>query len=263
MNQISVYSLNTQQIWHFVCDDWVMASRSGRAIKPKTLVSNNIHADSNYMFWYRMYFNLVQVGREYHLYLSVLSRQPYNEFTRVQRAASCITFTLLAMFTSAVWYQLTAAGVIDNPVETYPTVIGLCNVISCTAFVSLVATIFRNVEMSSPNTKKQAPVVHGVTLNENMAKIRSTYQSAGDVFYDIADGWTDDAGMPYASSKLSIDVDKAYDSKTQLMMKDEDISHCQSGDVATMLLQQRMGRLKSVADEQDDIDMKYVSFLPT
>ena len=83
------------------------------------------------------------------------------------------------------------------------------------------------------------------------------------MFYDIADGWTDDAGMPYASSKLSIDMDKAYDSKTQLMMKDEDISHCQSGDVATMLLQQRMGRLNSVAEEQDDADMKYVSFLPT
>ena len=119
--------------------------------------------------------------------------------------------------------------------------------------------------MLGPDREKElkVPVVHGVTLNENMAKIRSTYRSSGDVFYDIADGWADQAGMPYASSKLSVDVDAAYDSQTQLMMADEDISHCQSGDVATMLLQQRMGRLKSVAEEQDVSNMKYVSFLPT
>ena len=105
--------------------------------------------------------------------------------------------------------------------------------------------IFRKVEMSRPQENVNgAPVIHGVMLNERMAKIGSTLHSTDDVFYDIADGSADESSMQHASSKIALDLDGdgIYDSKTQLMAVSDD------GDVATMLLQQRAGRLKSQAD---------------
>ena len=118
--------------------------------------------------------------------------------------------------------------------------------------------IFRKVETPQPKADPDATPapVHGIILNERMAKIGTTYRSKPEVFYDIAGGMIEDTDMHYATSKLSFDVDtddSDYDSKTQLV-SGEDVQAAASGDLGKMLLKQRMARLSQAGHRGDTFD---------
>ena len=135
----------------------------------------------------------------------------------------------------------------------------MINVLICDVFLALITVIFRKVEMPQPKQDPDvmAAPVHGIILNERMAKIGTTYQSKPEVFYDIGGDLNDDIDMHYETSKLSLDVDtdtdSDYDSKTHLV-SGEELQAAPSGDLGRMLLKQRMARLSQAGHRGDTFD---------
>ncbi len=53
-----------------------------------------------------------------HLWFSIFSRQPSNQFTRVQRCTCCFFLLFVSMFINIMYYDLSNQAKINNSTET-------------------------------------------------------------------------------------------------------------------------------------------------
>ena len=98
LNQITVRDVQTNEFWHFVCNDWLTPARGIRSIRRSLVVDNSIK------FSYRFKLKASQTIRDQHLWLSIFLRPAHSFFTRVQRVACAMSFIMMSMVTNIVWH---------------------------------------------------------------------------------------------------------------------------------------------------------------
>ena len=103
LSEISVTDCQTGQHWLFTCYRWLALERDD-GNTTRALYSENVEGSE--MEFKRKFSMLQKNGfADEHLWWSVVSKQPRNSFTRVQRASCCCCFLFLYMVTSAMFYE--------------------------------------------------------------------------------------------------------------------------------------------------------------
>ena len=109
LNQITVRDIQTNQVWHFVCNDW-LTPRYGVEGIVKTL-NVNLNTGSNA---YHFSLKLTQHLRNSHQMVSVWRPPPQSIFTRVQRLSCMMSFVMLAMMADIMLYGEPPAEIEDS-----------------------------------------------------------------------------------------------------------------------------------------------------
>lgn len=103
LSEISVTDRQTGQHWLFTCYRWLALERDD-GNTTRALYSDSVEGSE--MEFKRKFSMLQKNGfADEHLWWSVVSKQPRNSFTRVQRASCCCCFLFLYMVTSAMFYE--------------------------------------------------------------------------------------------------------------------------------------------------------------
>ena len=103
VGEILVFDHQTGEQWLFNCHRWLALERDDGNIT-RILYANDNKEGQEFK---RSFCALRRNGfADDHLWLSVISKEPRNTFTRVQRASCCWCFLLLAMVTSAMFYGM-------------------------------------------------------------------------------------------------------------------------------------------------------------
>lgn len=103
LSEISVTDCQTGLHWLFTCYRWLALERDD-GNTTRALYSESVEGSE--MEFKRKFSMLQKNGfADEHLWWSVVSKQPRNSFTRVQRASCCCCFLFLYMVTSAMFYE--------------------------------------------------------------------------------------------------------------------------------------------------------------
>ena len=95
--------IQTGQQWLFTCYRWLALERDDGNT---TRVFYSDSVEGGEMEFKRKFIMLQKTGfADGHLWWSVVSKEPSNSFTRVQRASCCCCFLFLFMVTSAMFYE--------------------------------------------------------------------------------------------------------------------------------------------------------------
>ena len=101
LEEILVVDIQSGDQWIFNCHRWLALERDDGSTTRAFYTDDNKGSEE----FKRSFGALRKNGfADDHLWLSVISKQPRNTFTRVQRASCCWCFLLLSMITSAMFY---------------------------------------------------------------------------------------------------------------------------------------------------------------
>ena len=98
LNQITVRDVQTDERWHFVCNDWLTPERGIRNIRRTLFVHNKANLG------YRFELKATQIVRDQHLWLSIFCPPAHSLFTRVQRVACAMSFITVGMVSTIMFY---------------------------------------------------------------------------------------------------------------------------------------------------------------
>ena len=102
LNEILIIEHQTEKQWVFRCYCWLALERDDGNTTRVFYTDDNKKDDE----FKRTFSSLRKNGfSDDHLWLSVISKQPRNHFTRVQRASCCWCLLMLSMVTSAMFYE--------------------------------------------------------------------------------------------------------------------------------------------------------------
>ena len=102
LNEILIVDHQTEEQWAFSCYCWLALERDDGNTTRVFLTNDNKEDDK----LQRTFSSLRKNGfSDDHLWLSVITKQPRNYFTRVQRASCCFCLLMLSMVTSAMFYE--------------------------------------------------------------------------------------------------------------------------------------------------------------
>ena len=108
LSEISVVDSQTGQQWLFTCYRWLALEREDGNT---TRVFYSDSVEGSEVEFKRKFSILQKTGfADEHLWWSVVSKQPGDSFTRVQRASCCCCFLFLFMVTSAMFYETEIAN---------------------------------------------------------------------------------------------------------------------------------------------------------
>ena len=102
VKQISIREIDTDGVWHFVCECWLAVDEGDGVIdRIFPVTSNKELKEFRRLFLTKAYKDLT----DSHLWFSVVWRPPQSPFTRVQRVSCCLSLLLCTMMANALWYQ--------------------------------------------------------------------------------------------------------------------------------------------------------------
>ena len=99
MKQITVRDIQTNQMWTFVCDDWLSPELGIHSIT-KSLYVNEAKRSRFYDFR----LTSMQIMRREHPWVSIFSRPVYKIFNRSQRLSCVMSFSMIAMLINIMFY---------------------------------------------------------------------------------------------------------------------------------------------------------------
>ena len=99
LNQITVRDIQTNQVWHFVCNDWLSPLNGSKSVARTLNVHSNTGSNA-----YHFSLKSMQDMRSDHHFVSILSPPPQSMFTRVRRLSCVMSFIMLAMLTAIMLY---------------------------------------------------------------------------------------------------------------------------------------------------------------
>ncbi|XP_045843691.1 polycystic kidney disease protein 1-like 3 [Meles meles] len=118
VNQVTVSDLAAQKKWYFLCNCW-LAVDLGECERDRVFVP----VSKKELFSFRHLFSSIIVEKltQDHLWLSVVTRHPWNRFTRVQRLTCCVTSLLCNMVVNVMfWRRSSSMAERDEPVGPFP-----------------------------------------------------------------------------------------------------------------------------------------------
>ena len=102
VKQISIREIDTDRVWHFVCESWLAVDEGDGLIDRIFPVASNTELkEFRRLFLTKAYKDLT----DSHLWFSVVWRPPQSPFTRVQRVSCCLSLLLCTMMANALWYE--------------------------------------------------------------------------------------------------------------------------------------------------------------
>ena len=99
---ISIREIDTDGVWHFVCESWLAVDEGdGMIDRIFPVTSSKELKEFRRLFLTKAYKDLT----DSHLWFSVFWRPPQSPFTRVQRVSCCLSLLLCTMMANALWYK--------------------------------------------------------------------------------------------------------------------------------------------------------------
>ena len=188
VKQISVREVESELVWHFLCERWLAVDESdGMIDRVFPVTSDKELMESKHLFLTKAYTDLT----DSHLWFSVLWRPPQSPFTRVQRVSCCLSLLLCSMMANAMWYdadrgRYTAVDLGPFQFSWEQISIGICSSLVVFPVNLLLVQIFRHckpVPASSGsccgntkrNSKERAPSIDTTfSLKSGYRTMRST-----------------------------------------------------------------------------------------
>ncbi|KAF5919531.1 hypothetical protein HPG69_000130 [Diceros bicornis minor] len=107
VNQVIVSDLAGKRKWHFLCNCWLSVDlgdcERDRVFEP---------VSKKELFSFRHLFSsmIVEKFTQDYLWLSVATRHPWNQFTRVQRLSCCVTLLLCNMVINVMFWKINSTA---------------------------------------------------------------------------------------------------------------------------------------------------------
>ncbi|KAK3090876.1 hypothetical protein FSP39_015410 [Pinctada imbricata] len=102
LNMIIVRDIQTGQRYIFLCDMWLSVDKGDGQVERVLPVASNEEIQAfGHLFFTQTRKDLT----DGHLWISVLARPMYSNFSRVQRLSCCLSLLFLTMITNAMWYM--------------------------------------------------------------------------------------------------------------------------------------------------------------
>uniref|UniRef100_A0A8C9DH02 Polycystin 1 like 3, transient receptor potential channel interacting n=1 Tax=Prolemur simus TaxID=1328070 RepID=A0A8C9DH02_PROSS len=107
VSQVIVSDVAVKRKWHFLCNCW-LAVDLGDCQQDRVFLP----AAKRELFSFRHTFSSMIVDKftQDYLWLSVATRHPWNQFTRVQRLSCCVTLLLCNMVTSVMFWKRSSSA---------------------------------------------------------------------------------------------------------------------------------------------------------
>lgn len=150
-----IRDVQSDEKWYFVCNDWLAVDKGdGQVQKVIDTASKAELVSFKNMFTARTSKNL----GDGHLWISVVTRPPNNNFTRVQRLTCCLSLLFCAMITNAMFYTIgdeSSDTVKLGPISFSPrqVIIGIQSSIIVVPINLLIITLFRNAKPKEKKSK--------------------------------------------------------------------------------------------------------------
>ena len=111
LKYVIVKDLQTNEISYFISQKWFAVDKDdGRIERVLPLASSIERSQFSYLLSKQAYQNV----SDGHLWFSIFSRPPANQFTRVQRCTCCFVLFFLSMFLNIMYYDLSNQAQINN-----------------------------------------------------------------------------------------------------------------------------------------------------
>ncbi|KAG8518462.1 Polycystic kidney disease protein 1-like 3, partial [Galemys pyrenaicus] len=103
VNQVIVIDVEAQRKWHFLCNCW-LAVDLGNCERDRIFIP----VSNKELFSFRHLFSsmIIEKFTQDYLWLSIATRHPWNEFTRVQRLTCCLTLLLCNMVINIMFWKI-------------------------------------------------------------------------------------------------------------------------------------------------------------
>ena len=190
LKQITVRDIQTNQVWHFVCDGWLTPERGMRGIK-RSLYAIEDRRSRMYDFRLRS----MQILRREHPWVSIFSRPVYTTFNRAQRLSCVMSFAMIAMLTNIMFYgqppvQIEEGALGGIAITMDQLIVSIESFLICLPTSIFIVAIFTNarprerrdisIEFDVVTTKKWVPCNDQCTVSSE-----NSYLCFGRRCYDI------------------------------------------------------------------------------
>ena len=148
LKYIIVKDLQTMETSHFICQKWFAVDKDDGRIERVLPIATAIEKNQfTYLLSKQAYHNV----SDGHLWFSIFSRPPSNQFTRVQRCTCCFVLFLLSMFLNIMYYDL------SNQVQNHKRQISIGITIEVLALIPslLLVQLFRRLRPRETHQMKK------------------------------------------------------------------------------------------------------------
>nr|XP_054769512.1 polycystic kidney disease protein 1-like 2 [Lytechinus pictus] len=103
LNRILVHDLQTHQLWYFLSHTW-LAVDLGECTVDKTIPVAT--TEDLRQFHHLFITRLLRDMKDHHLWVSIFTRPPNSNFTRLQRVSCCFTLLMMSMLASIMFFGI-------------------------------------------------------------------------------------------------------------------------------------------------------------
>ncbi|UJR16871.1 hypothetical protein I4U23_003769 [Adineta vaga] len=184
LKYIIIRDLQTMEKFHFISQRWFSVEKDDGKIERVLPVANESEKhDFTYLITKGTYHSV----SDGHLWFSIFSRPPSNQFTRVQRCTCCFVLFFVSMFLNIMYYDLSNETETNNSTSTTKLAfgslyitreqIGIGIIVEVFALIPslLLVQLFRRLQ---PRRKQHSP------LRQALYKIKATSQMFVDKSYN-------------------------------------------------------------------------------
>ncbi|XP_041369324.1 polycystic kidney disease protein 1-like 2 [Gigantopelta aegis] len=104
LKEVVVTDIQTDETWHCVYDNWISVDKGPRAVYADIPAFDPQIVASKHLYQYVQ--KLSQDFRNSHIWISIFSKPPTSEFTRLQRLTCALCLLLSAMLTSIMFHGI-------------------------------------------------------------------------------------------------------------------------------------------------------------
>lgn len=103
--EIAVEDMQTNEKWHFIANRWLAVEEGDGKIEIELKTASN---DDRLEFRNVLHSRTQKAFGDSHLWVSLFTKAPHNQFTRCQRLSCCMSIIFCAMVTGAMFYRFGA-----------------------------------------------------------------------------------------------------------------------------------------------------------
>ena len=100
--EIAVEDMQTNEKWHFIANRWLAVEKGDGKIEIELKTASN---DDRLEFTNVLHSRTQKAFGDSHLWVSLFTKAPHNQFTRCQRLSCCMSIIFCAMVTGAMFYR--------------------------------------------------------------------------------------------------------------------------------------------------------------
>ncbi|CAF1074084.1 unnamed protein product [Adineta steineri] len=139
LKYIIVRDLQTMEKFHFISQQWFAVEKDDGKIERILPVAGDIEKQA---FSYMVSKNAYHSVSDGHLWFSIFSRPPSNQFTRVQRCTCCFVLFFISMFLNIMYYDLSTESKTNNSTSTASLSFGSFYLNSQQVIIGIIVELF-------------------------------------------------------------------------------------------------------------------------